>query len=203
VVNNFISNVAAYGNSSTSGNNGYGITLTGFNSSGFKIYNNTIALTTNQGLATGNPACLLIGSGITAPGAVDIRNNIFANYMTVGTNRYAIICNAPATALANMDYNDYFVTSGSNLGFMGSNRADLVAWRTATGQDVNSIQANPGIVSPTNLHINTGWNTVDGKGTYLASVPTDIDGDTRNNPSDIGADEYTYVLPVDPAAFAA
>jgi len=66
----------------------------------------------------------------------------------------------------------------------------LAAWQTATSQDANSISANPEFISDTDLHITAGSTVVAGMGVTIATVPTDIDGDTRLNPPDIGADEF-------------
>ena len=200
LANNFIWDVAAYGRNSTSFHNGYGVYISG--GGGYNLYHNTISLTTNQTLVTGFPACINISSSVTTPASLDIRNNIFTNFQTVGTDRYAIISNAANTVFAYIDNNDYY-TTGPNLGYLGSNRANLAAWQTATGKDVNSISANPQLVSTNDLHANTNYDIVDGKGFYLATVPFDIDGDTRNNPSDIGADEYTFTPPADPTSVTA
>ncbi len=190
--NNFIWDVAANGRASTSFHNGYGVYISG--GGGYNLYHNTISLTTNQRLVTGLPACINISSSVTAPASIDIRNNIFANFQTVSTDRYAIISNAASTVFAYIDNNDYY-TTGPNLGYLGSNRADLTAWQTATGQDLNSISVNPDFVSSTDLHINTSSLAVSNNGIYLPAVQDDIDGDIRNNPPDIGADEYIYILP--------
>ena len=202
VYNNFIWDVAARGDvSSWAQWNGYGICVT--TGGQYNIYHNTVALTTNQ-TQDGNPACINIGASAVSP--LDIRDNIFANSQTVGTNRYAIISNVANTVFSNIDYNDYF-TSGPNIGYIGAaNVANLAAWQTATGKDLNSLSADPKFISATDLHIDTGFNVVGDKGFYLASVPTDIDGNTRSATTpDIGADEYIYVAPsvVDPTGVAA
>ncbi|NWG28818.1 MAG: hypothetical protein HXY48_09830 [Ignavibacteriaceae bacterium] len=190
--NNFIWDIAAYGRNSLTFHNGYGMYITG--GGGYNIYHNTISLSTDQTLVTGLPACINIGSGVTTASSLDIRNNILANFETVGTDRYAIICNAASSVFAYIDNNDYY-TTGSNLGYLGSNRADLAAWQIATGKDVNSVSADPGFISSTDLHINTSSLAVSNNGFYLSAVQDDIDGDVRNNPPDIGADEYNYILP--------
>ena len=192
LTNNFIWDVAANGRASTSFHNGYGVYITG--GGGYNLYHNTISLATEQRLATGLPACINISSSVTTPASLDIRNNILSTFQTVGTDRYAIICNAANTVFANIDNNDYY-TTGPNLGYLGSNRADLTAWQTATGKDLNSISANPNFIDSTNLHINTSSLAVSSNGIYLPAVQDDIDGDIRNNPPDIGADEYIYILP--------
>ena len=77
--------------------------------------------------------------------------------------------------------------------------ADLATWKATTGLDANSVSGNPGYVGGDDLHVLESIGTLDAKAMYFASVPDDIDGDTRNvTTPDIGADEYTYVPPVVP-----
>ncbi|MBK8685511.1 MAG: lamin tail domain-containing protein [Bacteroidetes bacterium] len=73
----------------------------------------------------------------------------------------------------------------------------MANWQAAytVAQDANSIQADPGFISTSDLHISVGSTTVNNVGTPIAGVTADFDGDTRNgtNP-DLGADEYTPVV---------
>lgn len=197
IINNMIADVANYGFNGTSYlDNGVGITFNGA-STGYKIYNNSINMNTNQTVATGMTAAINVTSSITAAGAIDLRNNIFVNSQTTTANRYAIYSSAPATVFSNIDYNDYYST-GANLGYLGSARATLAAWQTATGKDANSLNILPVFVSPTDLHLaTTGNEALDNKGTPLAEVTIDIDGDVRNATTpDMGADEFTSTLAV-------
>jgi len=192
VFNNLISDVAGYGWNSQINYNGYGINI--LSGGGYKIYFNSINLATNQ--TTGVPACLIINSAIVTAGSLDIRNNIFSIPATVGTNRYAVICNAANTVFSNINQNAYF-TSGPNLGYIGAtDRTDLAAWRIGTGNDVNSLSKSVTFVSATDLHINPSDWVVNGQGIPIAAIDTDIDGNSRstnitNGPVDIGADEYS------------
>lgn len=114
-----------------------------------------------------------------------LTNNVFANSgggyaVYIGTSTYGVA-----------DYNDLY-TSGTNLGFFGSNRTNLAAWQAATSQDANSVAVNPLFVSNTDLHIQ--GSALDSLATPLASVLEDIDGESRDmtNP-DIGADEFSFL----------
>jgi trimeric autotransporter adhesin len=189
VINNFINDVASIGYAlSSEEDNGYGIVAT--SGGGYNIYYNSINLNTNQSATTGLPAAINITSGITTASSVDLRDNIFANTQTVGTNRYAIYSGAAATVFSNIDNNDYYFT-GANLGYLGSNQVNLGAWQTATGKDANSISGDPQFVSATNQHINAAVATpVSCAGVAIGIVTTDFDGDTRLDPPDIGADEF-------------
>ena len=89
-----------YGYTSTTTDNGYGINL--LSGGGYNIYFNSVGLTTEQTSATGNPAALIINSAITTAASLDIRDNIFATFQTVGAQRYALLCNAANTVFSNI-----------------------------------------------------------------------------------------------------
>ncbi|WP_332022003.1 hypothetical protein, partial [Kaistella sp.] len=163
-----------------------GITFNGA-SSGYKIYNNTINMATNQTITTGMTAAINVPSSITAAGAIDLRNNILVNAQTT-SNRYAIYSSAPATVYSNIDYNNYY--SAGNIGYLGSARATLANWQTATGKDANSLNVMPSFTSATDLHLTDVNNdAISNKGTALAEVTVDIDGDARSATTpDMGAD---------------
>jgi hypothetical protein len=80
------------------------------------------------------------------------RNNIFANVRsrTSGSGTHFAIYYA-ATGLANLtvNYNNYWVSgTGGVLGYYPtSNRTTILAIRTATGQDAQSVFSNPGFIS--------------------------------------------------------
>ncbi|QLQ06912.1 MAG: hypothetical protein HZY76_13270 [Anaerolineae bacterium] len=79
---------------------------------------------------------------------------------------------------------------GTNLGYLGAAQATLAAWQTATGQDANSISADPLFVSTTDLHLSGPSSPAVDAGTPIAGITIDIDGDTRSATTpDIGADE--------------
>jgi hypothetical protein len=188
IANNFISDVAALG-SATLVSNGHGINFNGAGAGGYRIYHNSINMNTNQG--SGTTSALLVGSVVTGAGALDVRNNIFANTQTAGATRFAVYSSAPASVYSAINYNNYFSTE--NVGFLGGVRVTLAEWQTATGQDANSLAVNPLFVSATDLHLQAGSPMINA-GTPIAEVPTDIDGDPRSATTpDIGADEFVSV----------
>ncbi|MBM4159374.1 MAG: T9SS type A sorting domain-containing protein, partial [Ignavibacteria bacterium] len=87
---------------------------------------------------------------------------------------------------------DYYASGIAGvLGYLGADKTTLADWKAATGKDSNSVSGDPKFISPTDLHIDpTQSSPVGNAGFYITSVPDDIDGNTRNNPPDIGADEY-------------
>ncbi len=68
----------------------------------------------------------------------------------------------------------------------------LANWQDTYGLDMNSVSFLPDFVSDTDLHTNSAL--LYQKGVFIPEVSTDIDGEPRNNPPCIGADEFT--LPV-------
>ncbi|MES2398017.1 MAG: T9SS type A sorting domain-containing protein [Bacteroidota bacterium] len=197
VSNNMIFDIAGYGWSSDgSGDNGYGIIIT--NGGGYNVYYNTVSMNTNQTDITGLPAAFNVTSGVTTANSLNVRNNIFSNSQTTGTERFSVICNAANTVFTDINYNDYDAGTAPNLGYFGSNTANLAAWKIATGKDVNSLSVVPVFTSVTDLHLVVASNcAIDHTGTPITGIIADIDNDTRDasNP-DIGADEFTNPAPV-------
>jgi hypothetical protein len=194
VLNNIIYDIAGYGYASGAGlaDNGYGIIAT--SGAGYNIYFNTVNLNTDQ-TVNGLPAVFNVTSGVTTVNALDVRNNTFTNYQTLGTQRYAVYSAAANTVFTDINYNNYF-TNGANLGYIGAaNQVDLAAWKTATTKDLNSVSDSAAFVSSTDLHIPNGSLTVlESAGTPIAGITTDIDGQTRNvTKPDIGADEFNGI----------
>ncbi|MEI6764877.1 MAG: CARDB domain-containing protein [Bacteroidota bacterium] len=183
-------NTTNYSVSSTT-YNPFGIRIT--SGTGHKIYNNSINLSGAQ-LLPGTTASISAALLITATSASgsDIRNNIFANSITgiSGSKSYAVYVQSAMTFSA-INYNDYYVSGTYGVfGYFGADVTTLSAWRTATGQDAASKSLDPQFVSGTDLHITTGTN-MNGAGTPVSGITTDIDGNTRNTViPDAGADEY-------------
>jgi len=162
-----------------------------------KIYFNSIYLSGNtlgQGTSyDGMSACIGIDADITL---LDIGNNILQNSMgeytgsTMSNVTYLFYSGSANTAYTDINYNDYYFTDQSDVteyvGYLTSNRADLAAWKTATGKDANSYSVNPGFTSPSNLEPTAGSYLV---GTTISGITTDIEGTTRSAPPDLGAYE--------------
>lgn len=203
ISNNMIYNISGDGYTATTdyiaGINVYGT------QTGVKIYHNSINLygnTLNYTSATAHG--LFLGTGSTA----DIKDNIIVNNLgllgTTGIGSVGIYLQTSAAQLEACNYNDIWVNpTGSGVKYIGqigsTGYTSLATWQTASSQDANSVSVDPKFQSNSDLHIITSYPNVNNIGQYLASVPTDIDGDTRNDPPDLGADEYIYVVPtVDP-----
>lgn len=122
-----------------------------------------------------------------------IRNNIISITQPTTGIKAGLVIGAtatPATAL-NSDYNDIYVPGG-NIAMKGSSSpvlyAALTDWQTASGQDINSQNTDPGFVSqfimiPTN-------SLLDNTGVVIPTLLYDITGAIRSVPPDMGAFEF-------------
>ncbi|RYD50803.1 MAG: T9SS type A sorting domain-containing protein [Sphingobacteriales bacterium] len=195
VINNFVWDIASYGtNLWTPDANGNGIVVDG--GAGYNLYFNTVWLNTNQVATTGTrAAALLITSNITAANAVNLRNNLLVNTQTVGNanSRFALAVTAPTTVINTFNYNNYYSASG-NLAAQGTNATiwnTIAQIQTNMGKNVNSVSLAPAFASATDLHLPAASNiALDNLGTAIAGITDDIDGDPRQTPPDIGADEF-------------
>jgi len=145
------------------------------------VHNSILMTGTNPSFA----ALLMRGSGV---GKV-VMNNILAN--TGGGYSY-VISDSAVFGIQTSDHNNLYAT-GSFIGnYDGVNRASLASWRTASGDDFNSLNVNPSFVSASDLHVAS--ISMDDQGTPLGNVSDDIDGQTRSMVTpDIGADEYSSI----------
>lgn len=170
----------------------YGININASAVGGVNIWHNSVNLFGSYD--NGNTAALTtafrVGAGTRTN--IDLRNNIFVNtidYSNQTDDANVAVFIANSSEFSNIDHNDYFVGSGPALASInGTNAANLAALQSLTGRDANSISADPLFVSATNLHVQEG-SPVLSAGTSLAAVTDDIDGETRQTPPDIGADE--------------
>ena len=190
--NNVIWDIASYGFvGGGSADNGYGIIVTA--GAGYDIDYNSVHMNTDQSVA-GNPAAFNVTSAVTTAGAINLRNNVFANTQTAtsGTDRFAIYSGAANTVFGTINNNDYYSTSGL-IGFLGSNRATLANWQSATGQDANSLAVDPLFTTATNLNL-LSTSTLIGAGVTVAGITKDYTNSTRNGTPSIGAYEDRVVF---------
>jgi len=91
------------------------------------------------------------------------------------------------SAVYQMDYNNISAPNG-NIGYFGGNQATLADWQTATGFDSNSINVNDLYSDTASLKVCT--DSLYQKGMYSALYMADFEGDLRQDPPCIGADEF-------------
>ena len=140
---------------------------------------------------TGRGLYINRGTSTTAfvVGALNVRNNIISNAGLGYAVEIASTANTAAMigAMSNNAYQGNAVNPFRNG---TTNITTLSDWQTATGKDAGSVAGTIIFYSNTDLHVQNALpNNI---GTPLASVTTDIDGQTRSTTTpDAGADEYT------------
>jgi hypothetical protein len=151
------------------------------NSAYLDVYHNSVAIYPTNG----NSRAFNSEYGGTS-GTVNILNNSFAS-MTTGYAYYI----GSAGCINQSDYNNYY-SPGNMLARWDANAYDLADLKQINGQDAHSLSVYPSHLADDDLHSNSLW--LSGKGTPLALVVEDIDGDTRSaSHPDIGADEYSLI----------
>ena len=151
----------------------YGLYLTSSNN--LNVYNNSVNVTGG----TASYYAFYISAGSNN----NIVNNIFSN--TGGGYAYYA---SSSTGINTSNYNNLYAT-GTNLAYWGAAKTNLAALQAASGKDLNSISVNPTFFGIHNLHMVNFL--IDKRGTPLAQITDDIDGDVRNATlPDIGADEF-------------
>ena len=124
----------------------------------------------------------------------DLKNNIFSNFRVASpAGQYAVY--TQSNTYWNSNYNDLY-TASAPLGYWAGNRANLAAWKSATGKDMQSISVAPVYNSDTDLHLTALNAGIESKGTPIPLLSSDIDGEMRNMATpDPGADEFSAILP--------
>ncbi|OSZ78159.1 hypothetical protein CAP35_07820, partial [Chitinophagaceae bacterium IBVUCB1] len=172
-------------------NFGYGLYISG--STFTDVHHNSISLGTNN--TSSYPGYFFFSSPNN-----DVRNNVFAN---MGGGPVLYYWNNQGLNNT-IDFNNLFTTNTSspqiatNPAISGTPAATMAAWRTLTNQDRNSLSANPGFMSLTNLTpdpTNPNCWALNGRATQLTSANNDINGLPRvtnraNGVPDLGAAEF-------------
>lgn len=181
--NNVIYAIGGDGYTSFYNSSMVGMYFDGATTGDIDIYYNSIYLSGNyaRNAATLTAAILFFNSGITS---INLRDNIFVNSMdntTVATDKnYAIYSVAPAGSFTSINYNDYYATGTEGvLGYLGADQTTLAAWQTATGQDANSISADPQFNAVNNLQPLPG-SPVLAAGTPIGGITYDYLNVTRS-----------------------
>ncbi|MGB4844283.1 MAG: T9SS type A sorting domain-containing protein [Ferruginibacter sp.] len=174
-----------------------GIYAFGAGQGGIDIYYNSIHLT---GAVLNLAGSYSIGIALDNDVSANIKNNIVYNQLGllggIGTGAAGIAVQTGVGQFTSLDYNDYVsaATLGTNsIGKIGAtDYGTLAAWQAATGAEANSLNVIPVFVSATNLHLDSASNCqLDGYGTPIAGITTDIDAATRDLIApDMGADEF-------------
>lgn len=167
-------------------------------STNWYICNNSINHDFATTTATTAAAVRIVGA-VTASFGNTLINNIIA---VTGTGTALPLYTQVVGNIDAMDYNLMYRADTTNglSEYLGAN-VTLAAFRGSNGFNKNSLMYKPGFTSNTDLTPNPNdscaWS-MNGRGTYLAYAPTDINGvqraaNTYNGVPDIGAYEFTPV----------
>jgi predicted GH43/DUF377 family glycosyl hydrolase len=163
-----------------------------------KVYYNSVYLTGKAANHQGSAAFYVYGPGSSN---IELKNNIFVNTRDESPYCASALYDYGSANLTS-DYNDlYYDDTNINnclVRIAGTDYLTLADWQ-ATGKDLHSYVEMPHFISSTDLHIDEGTATyLESRGTPIAEVLTDIDGDTRDDDStDIGADEFDGIVGVE------
>lgn len=174
--------------------------------SNINVYHNSIYIKGTNATAFGSTAIQHLASATSSTTTqLDLRNNILVNESTpVGTGAIvAGLKRSAASALANYstnsNNNDFYVPNGALYVEGITAYTTLAALTSNLGPTRENASKNvqPSFVNNAyDLHMLCGVTGISNAGTYVASVPDDIDADVRSNglaPTngpDIGADEF-------------
>ncbi|MGV9013245.1 MAG: beta strand repeat-containing protein, partial [Flavobacteriales bacterium] len=193
--NNFIRDMVSslYTTSITTTGDTYGVYFSA-GATNVNIDNNTIALQVDPTTGTlTNHINACVAATVNGVTIASFRNNILVNTLS-SINSYGLYCVATGNISAGaVNNNNYYVPNGKVGYYNAAARTTLGDWQTATGKDGASINYPGPFVSSTDLHVDLSNGNAaffNGTGATGTGVTTDIDGDTRGNPPDIGADEF-------------
>ncbi len=111
------------------------------------------------------------------------------NLINKGSGLAYSVTGSNTADLDTLDYNNLFSSGTYLANWAGTTYTSLSGLQSASFKDANSINVDPGYISPVNLHVsNVGLNK---KGLKYPWVPVDIDNELRDTLTpDIGADEF-------------
>ncbi len=116
---------------------------------------------------------------------LDIRNNIFA--VTNPASNAIPYYGATTGNASQLNYNNYYKAGNPSTLVFNGVALSPSTYVGASGFNLNSFSRDPLFVGANDLHVGNGCNN----GITIAAVTTDIDGQTRTSPPDVGADEVT------------
>lgn len=202
VINNVIFNILGDGNSGWYNGGGLAGIIADGEVNVIGIYYNSINLSGNLTYGASCTSADIAFLSYFSYGN-ELINNVLVNSITHQTQPTSKAWNVYTELdFDSMNYNNYYVNSGAQgyIGYInGANSTDLAAWRTATGKDLNSVSGDPGFTSAANLLpdiTNPNCWKVNGLGSQIAGITTDINGNTRSTTvaggsTDLGAYQIT------------
>ncbi|NLT02955.1 MAG: T9SS type A sorting domain-containing protein, partial [Bacteroidales bacterium] len=175
-------NIIALGDSLSKGVTLYG--MQNVSTSALTIYHNTLYIGGSVASAFSNTYAIRN----EATGAHDVRNNVFANRRSGGGKHYAIALGS--TSGLTINYNAYWADGVNGvLGLLTSDRTTLAAWKSATGQDANSLFLHPLFIQPGSTDP-LDYTPTASMTAFNGLVAVDYTGAARAVPPTMGALEF-------------
>jgi hypothetical protein len=166
-----------------------------------KIYNNSIYIP-DVAFTKGTGSWFAAGIYLSN-GADTLVNNVIVSDKSADSS-YVIYRSGTAGTVYSNNNDLYASASLGMVGYWTNTAAKTLAdWKTASSQDAASISLAPGFKSATDLHLSSSATAPMGKGIPISWITKDIDGETRDNPSELGADEIPGITPVELTSFTA
>jgi hypothetical protein len=179
-------NIINIGNNNANPFSIYGIWDDGASGQSNSIYYNTIYI---SGTTTGTTSNTFAYSKKNNSGITNLRNNIFVNARSGGSSGKHYAIGLPGIANLTVNYNDYFVSgTGGVLGRIStSDKNDLGAWKSSTGQDDSSLDIDPVFATPGGTDAIDYYIAADLPAITEESITTDYSGLTRTGTPTMGA----------------
>lgn len=118
---------------------------------------------------------------------LNILNNIFTNRI----EGYSYIGNKQGNGIS--DYNNFHSNGDFIINFNGDeDYSEIEVFMNSSGTNSNSFNSDVTFLSSTNLHLQAA--TIPLEGINIPSILDDFDGNVRNNPPFMGADEFPLHL---------
>ncbi len=172
----------------------------------YGIYDNSSGTVTNSNKIYFNTVYLggTITSGTTSPtGALwnvnntssrKYKNNILVNVRTGGTTGKHYAVRIAGTSGLTIDYNNYYVSGTGVLGYIsGVDKTTLALWKTATAQDVNSLNTDPLFLDPGDTYPADYFISATLPGITIAGTTADFYGIIRGATPKMGALETSEI----------
>jgi hypothetical protein len=160
----------------------------------FRYYHNTVQI---GGIHSAGTTSFCLFKSANTFGTDTMMNNIFYSISDGGINYCLGSDHNTAAYWGKSNYNSFFSSDPNQLGKWLNSTMPFPTWKTTTSTEANSLINNVKFVdAETDLHLNANTNcALNNAGISIPIIAMDMDGDTRNNPPDIGADEFTYIDP--------
>jgi hypothetical protein len=154
------------------------------------IYNNTIYGHLNHGSDNWAAGIDVFSKGTYYPSGVIIENNICQDTYS------PCLHNDNTSEIATCDYNDWYMTSGSNVTeITGTYYSSQAVYRSATGWDSHGIWQDPIFVSTSTPDLRLQLNSPAIRAGVKVGISTDYTGNAVPSVPDMGAYEYPVSPP--------